>query len=744
MKTPLQNSFVPSHSGWFILWVLFLGGFPARGQTPIISEFLAANTAGLEDEDGERHDWIEIFNPAPNPLNLDGWRLTDDASVPDKWVFPEVVIAPRNFLLVFASDKDRRDPGKELHANFKLNDEGEYLALVRPDGQPVSAFAPSFPTQVGDTSYGIELELDIETWATGQDEARLRVPTDGSLANRWIEETFDDSDWTRVTMGIGAIPEGPESPEPELTLIDATRPGDRIVGTSFNSPNGEEVEKAIDDRSSTKYLNFDKLSAGFSLTLSRGPTVVSGLRLTSANDAPERDPSRYELFGSTDGITYTEIASANLPLFVDRFQTIEQSFANSLPYAHYRLIFPTVRHEGSAVAMQIAEVELLALLPVVPAGEGDDVTQPGDPIEPTSFNSPLNEEVEKAIDDNPRTKYLNFDKLNAGFTVAPSTGPSVVTGLRLTSANDADNRDPTRFSLEGGNPGQDFTVIAEGAIPDFRNRFETVAVGFENEQSFSRYRLLFPEVRDAANAVAVQIGEVELIGTSGPSNLIGELVETDVSTELEQHPGAFVRIPFTIPEGTEIREPFLRTWFQHGFVASLNGFELAQSNMPANPGWDALALSERSAEESQAPERFDLSPFRDHLKVGQNLLAIHGAKPAPGDDSYLLRAEVGEERILSGSLAYFAMPTPGTWNGKGALGVLPPLEVSPERGFFELPFSLGLEAPDFEGVDIRYTTDGSQPTNDNGQLYSGSIRIDETTILRAAAFKEGWLPSPTL
>src|SRR5215216_7396323 len=95
-----------------------------------------------------------------------------------------------------------------------------------------------------------------------------------------------------------------------------------------------------------------------------------------------------------------------------------------------------------------------------------DVTQPGDPIVATSNNTPGSEGVANAIDNAP-TKYLNFDRLNTGFTVTPRVGLSVVQCLTLTSANDAPERDPASYTLEGSYDGTNFTLIASGAVPVF-------------------------------------------------------------------------------------------------------------------------------------------------------------------------------------------------------------------------------------------------------------------------------------
>src|SRR3989475_8398144 len=99
-----------------------------------------------------------------------------------------------------------------------------------------------------------------------------------------------------------------------------------------------------------------------------------------------------------------------------------------------------------------------------------DVTQPGDPIVPTSNNSPGSEGVANAIDNQP-TKYLNFDKVNTGFTVTPSAGPTLVSGLTFTSANDAADRDPSSYTLEGSLDGVTFFPISSNAVPAFPTRF---------------------------------------------------------------------------------------------------------------------------------------------------------------------------------------------------------------------------------------------------------------------------------
>ena len=118
---------------------------------PIISEFMAINESTLADEDGDYVDWIEIYNSGDEVANLKGFWITDDPEDLTQWRFPELSMDPGGFEVVFASGKDRDLAGSELHTNFKLDGDGEYLALVAPDGETVvQQFSPTYPPQVSD------------------------------------------------------------------------------------------------------------------------------------------------------------------------------------------------------------------------------------------------------------------------------------------------------------------------------------------------------------------------------------------------------------------------------------------------------------------------------------------------------------------------------------------------------------------------------------------------------------------
>lgn len=127
---------------------------PKAVPTLRINEFLADNDLGIRDDDGRRSDWIEIHNPGTSAASLAGWSLTDEPSRLRKWVFPALAVPARGYALVWASGNDRTNPAAPLHTNFRLAEDGEFLALVSPAGEMVSSFAPSYPRQRADVAYG--------------------------------------------------------------------------------------------------------------------------------------------------------------------------------------------------------------------------------------------------------------------------------------------------------------------------------------------------------------------------------------------------------------------------------------------------------------------------------------------------------------------------------------------------------------------------------------------------------------
>ena len=312
---------------------------------------------------------------------------------------------------------------------------------------------------------------------------------------------------------------------------DVTQPGDPVIASSSNSPGSEGVANVIDGKP-TKYLNFDSRTpapikpSGFIVSPTIGRTVVSGMSIQSANDAPERDPKVVKLEGSNDDAV-TGFNAGNWELiqqfdgfaFTARFQTQTVLFDNVRPYKHYRwTVVETTTANGCC--MQVAEVELLG------TGAPKDVTQPGDPVFASSSNSPGSEGVANVIDGKP-TKYLNFDSRTpapvkpSGFAVSPRVGATTVTGMTIQSANDAPERDPKVVVLEGSNDDAltgyaagNWEKIVQVDNAAFTARFQTQEFFFPNTKSYKHYRWTVVETA-TANGCCMQVAEVELLAVTG-------------------------------------------------------------------------------------------------------------------------------------------------------------------------------------------------------------------------------------
>jgi len=108
--------------------LLLHGVTVAAGQVTVaINELMPGNEGSLRDETGEYDDWIEITNSGPDAVDLSGYYLTDDIAYPFKFAFPDTVIQPDEYFIVWADD----DPEQgSMHAEFKLSSSGEGVYLL--------------------------------------------------------------------------------------------------------------------------------------------------------------------------------------------------------------------------------------------------------------------------------------------------------------------------------------------------------------------------------------------------------------------------------------------------------------------------------------------------------------------------------------------------------------------------------------------------------------------------------------
>lgn len=115
----------------------------------VINEFLASNSGCFADEAGEFDDWIEIYNNSTNPINLNRINLSDDFTNKSKWQFPDTIIYPDNYIIVWSDNDDAQG---NMHANFKLSSSGESIILSNSNGLTIDSI--DFSNQATDISFG--------------------------------------------------------------------------------------------------------------------------------------------------------------------------------------------------------------------------------------------------------------------------------------------------------------------------------------------------------------------------------------------------------------------------------------------------------------------------------------------------------------------------------------------------------------------------------------------------------------
>jgi len=157
-----------------------------EAQNLLINEFLASNNTTNVDEFGDADDWIEIYNPTNNPVNIGGYYITDDLGELDQWQIPTsnsslTTIPAGGYLLLWA---DKESDQGVLHVEIKLGSGGEDIALVQPDGVTI----------VDSYTFGVQ----------AQDVSEGRSPDGGTSFDFFSEPT----------------PNAPNDTDPGLTLVE--------------------------------------------------------------------------------------------------------------------------------------------------------------------------------------------------------------------------------------------------------------------------------------------------------------------------------------------------------------------------------------------------------------------------------------------------------------------------------------------------------------------------------------------
>ena len=123
----------------------------------VINEFMAENRTGAADGTGAHPDWIELFNPSAEPVDLNGWTITDDHDDPGRHRLEQLSVPAWGRLLLWADGDPSLGPD---HLGFSLALEGEQIGLYAPTGLPVDGL--SYGQQAPDHAAARVLDGDAE------------------------------------------------------------------------------------------------------------------------------------------------------------------------------------------------------------------------------------------------------------------------------------------------------------------------------------------------------------------------------------------------------------------------------------------------------------------------------------------------------------------------------------------------------------------------------------------------------
>jgi len=252
--------------------------------------------------------------------------------------FQHPTVAAGDYFAFFPSTTNPGTYGMGLY-----NSSGTLLQVVHDTGT-LQAIGPDAIFYVGSGFFGTVITTSAG-YAYGASGTFTNMDTSvsGTDASSYTWASTTPLTAGQTASSGGGSGGGTTTPTPTYTAITSANVV-QVTPTSNNSPAGEGATNVIDGNTGTKYLNFDRASAGFTIKLDQG-RVIEKFTITTANDYSPRDPSKFSLFGSNDGRTWTTIANnQSITLSDNRFTTSSDIVvANTNAYVYYFITFDSTK-----------------------------------------------------------------------------------------------------------------------------------------------------------------------------------------------------------------------------------------------------------------------------------------------------------------------------------------------------------------------------------------------------------------
>lgn len=592
----------------------------------VISEFLAGNVAGIRDEVNEREDWIEIENTSGATVTLSGWYLTDDAARLRKWAFPAWTLGSGRRMIIFASDRDRR-PAQ---------------AVAGQDNAGTAA-QPRLATNFKlSSNAGRYLALTKD----GAGGVVTVVSSFAAYPKQLPDISYGPSVATVPVVSANAAVKA---------LVPAAGNGGDTLGASWRG--GAEPFNDSSWASGTQ---------GAGVAGNATPTAAASLKLRLNAD------SAAALINDTSGAAHHGTNTGNT--------------TNFMPSSTDTASSPLMRR--GAMQFVAAAAAASSSQAVIPAHADFTATTGTIMFWMKSGQTAVAAGgSEGAMIWDRRTTSGNVLVLTAAANGSPGrlfSQPAGGGSFYSTARVDDDQWHHVAFVYNQAAGGTDaFYVdgVASGSIVHGNAwtwlATQPIELGRSHDAYWQKYHGLLDDVRFYNTALSA--AQIAQIFNGADENVESADIGLDLSASLPGNAGAFLRIPFTVSNPAAFQTLRLISRANDGFVAWLNGTQIASFNAPASPAWNSTATSTSLSGRGRATDFSAAS-----LVAGTNILAVQAMNNSTSDPNFLSVTTLeGVSQDPVGS--YLLSPTPGAANSAVRTSIGPFISDVFYNGTLELP-----------------------------------------------------------
>ena len=538
-------------------------------------------------------EWVELFNAMSVDVELSDWQIEGGI----EFRFPTNTILAAGGYVVVASD-----PSALQAATGATNLFGPFAKRLADDGETL---------RLRNHNHRLLDEL------TYTDEAPWPVAADGSGASLAKRRPYDASspaaNW-RASAQLGGTPGRSNFPETDSTgpvvaaLVARTAvgrwqvPDSDALGQSWTLPGFDDSGWAA----GTASLGFDT---------DMGSTNASTVARAYAFDGDVTDVSGHGYDGRNVGAQF----STNVAALVGRGKSIQFDGAAS------EIQVPdSVNPSGYTLALWVSV----------------DEVRPCSLLVRTDASGPrVDWSHQLRINSDGQFEHYLFDG-DLRLVVATNV---IQPRVWYHVAGTATNNGPMQIYVNGISSGGSVTI---GTLWGGGDQWR-----FGTDSGHTPY--YFHGRLDEAGIWEEVLGDEDiarLASGASPMQLSGyhSLITTDVQSSLLGINGSlFVRLPFNIPAGMAYQSPTLAVRYDDGFVAYLNGVEVARRNAPQTLAWNSTSETKRPAGSGLRAETIDLSAWTGRLSPGPNVLAFQALNATAADSNFLLTAELTATEVAA-------------------------------------------------------------------------------------------------